>query len=81
LWERHLEQLGLMDPADPVEFDFLAASVELAGGDIRNLVLAAAYDAVSSGERPGMRHVIEATEREYRKLGRRVPEHGFNPRH
>lgn len=79
LWERHLEQLGSMDSSDPVEFDFLAESVELAGGDIRNIVLAAAYDAVSSGEQPGMRHVIGATAREYRKLGRRVPEHGFTP--
>jgi predicted nucleic acid-binding protein len=79
LWERHLGQLGSMDPADPVELDFLSESVELAGGDIRNIVLATAYDAVSSGERPGMRHVTEAVIREYRKLGRRVPEHGFTP--
>jgi predicted nucleic acid-binding protein len=79
LWERHLLQLGALDPADRVDLDFLAGSVDLAGGDIRNIVLAAAYDAVSSAERAGMRLVVAAAVREYQKLGRRVPEHGLMP--
>ncbi|MEO9110939.1 MAG: ATP-binding protein, partial [Jatrophihabitantaceae bacterium] len=79
LWDHHLCQLPELDREDPVDLDFLAESVELAGGDIRNIVLGAAYDAVSAGELVGMRHVVEAAVREYRKLGRVMPEHGFVP--
>ncbi|MDQ1743672.1 MAG: hypothetical protein QOE23_2011 [Pseudonocardiales bacterium] len=79
LWQSHLRQLHALDPHDPVDLDFLAESVELAGGDIRNIVLSAAYDAISVDEPIGMRHLAVATVGEYRKLGRRVPEHGFLP--
>ena len=77
LWEHHLQQLENLDGTDPFQVDFLADAVELTGGDIRNIALAAAYDAVSAGEPVGMRHVVDATVREYRKLGRVIPEHGF----
>ncbi|HEU5005883.1 MAG TPA: ATP-binding protein, partial [Jatrophihabitantaceae bacterium] len=79
LWQHHLALLPELDDADPVNVGYLAEEAELAGGDIRNIVLAAAYDAVSAGERVGMRHVVAATLGEYRKLGRVLPEHGFVP--
>lgn len=78
LWERHLSRVTT-DPADPVQVAHLAQEIELAGGDIRNIVLAAAYDAVAAGELVGMRHVLAATVAEHHKLGRRVPEHAFVP--
>ena len=80
LWQAHLSQLPLVDADDPVAVDFLAEAVELAGGDIRNIVLAAAYDATSAEQPIGMRHLAAAAVAEYRKLGRRVPEHRFLPR-
>ena len=43
-------------------------------------MLAAAYDALSAEQPVGMRHLAAAAVAEYRKLGRRVPEHGFLPR-
>lgn len=73
LWEQHLRPVRPLDDGDPVDLDLLAEHVELAGGDIRNIVLAAAYDAAASGRRVGMRLLVEATLREYRKLGRRSP--------
>jgi SpoVK/Ycf46/Vps4 family AAA+-type ATPase len=79
LWDHHLAQLSLLDDRDRIDVDYLATAVELAGGDIRNIVLGAAYDAASSDEPVGMRHVVAATVREYRKLGRVVPDHGFSP--
>jgi AAA+ superfamily predicted ATPase len=79
LWQSHLGQLRELDPHDPIDLDFLAESVELAGGDIRNIVLSAAYDAISADQPIGMRHLALATVGEYRKLGRRVPEHAFLP--
>jgi SpoVK/Ycf46/Vps4 family AAA+-type ATPase len=77
LWDHHLAQLSALDAKDPVDVEYLAASAELAGGDIRNIVLAATYDAASADVAVGMRHIAEATVREFRKLGRVVPEHGF----
>ncbi|MBV9821468.1 MAG: ATP-binding protein, partial [Actinobacteria bacterium] len=79
LWQSHLAQLPELDSADPVDLDFLAESVELAGGDIRNIVLSAAYEAISADQPVGMRHLAVATVGEYHKLGRRVPEHAFLP--
>lgn len=73
LWHTHLARLGPIDPGDPVDADLLGAVVELAGGDIRNVVVAAGYDAAIEGVLPGMRHVLAAAVAEYTKLGRRVP--------
>lgn len=72
LWEHHLAQLPGTDPADPVDLDLLCSSLELAGGDIRNIVLSAAYDAVAGRRLVGMTDLRRAVEREMAKLGRRV---------
>ncbi len=72
LWEHHLDQLPGTDPDDPMDTAFLASSLEVAGGDIRNIVLAAAYDAVAEHRLVGMRDVRAATVREMAKLGRRT---------
>ena len=77
LWQQHLTHLAPLDAADPVDYDLLAESVELAGGDIRNIVMAAAYDAAAAGGRIGMRTLAAAARREYAKLGRRMPPGGF----
>jgi hypothetical protein len=73
LWEHHLALLPECDPADRVDSAFLAEAAELTGGDIRNIVIAAAYEAIGAGEPVGHRHVLEATVREFHKLGRVVP--------
>ncbi|MBO3088039.1 ATP-binding protein [Cellulomonas dongxiuzhuiae] len=72
LWEHHLAQLPGTDPDDPVDLDLLAETVDVCGGDIRNVVLGATYDAVTDGTPLGMRHVRAATLREIAKLGRRL---------
>ncbi len=77
LWESHLARAGKLDPHDPIEVTQLAEAAEMAGGDIRNIVLAAAYDAAADGTGVGMRHLKAATVGEFLKLGRRVPAHGF----
>ncbi len=73
LWTALLSHAGEVDPVDPVDVPRLAATLELSGGDLRNIVLAAVYDAASDGGPLGMRHVLGAAVREYGKLGRRVP--------
>ncbi len=73
LWRLHLEAVGELDPADPVNVELLAGAVEVSGGDIRNIVLAAAYAARGEDATVGMRHLTDAVGREYTKLGRRAP--------
>jgi hypothetical protein len=77
LWARHLPPS--LPVADDVDVDFLAAAFRLAGGEIRNVTLAAAYDAASAEEPVGMAHLVRATAREYRKLGRLCTEEDFGP--
>ena len=72
LWQHHLD-VADVDPDDPIDVQELALAAELAGGDIRNVVLAAAYDAVAAGARVGRRQVATALSRELVKLGRRSP--------
>lgn len=74
LWSHHLDGIPV-DPQDPVDVDWLSSSVELAGGDIRNMVLSSVYAAVAEGRPVGMRHVADAVRREHIKLGRRPPVH------
>lgn len=56
--------------ADDVNFAFLARQFELAGGNIRNVALAAAFLAAAEGSPIRMEHFILATARELQKLGR-----------
>lgn len=53
-----------------VDIEFLARSFELGGGNIVNVVVTAAYLAAETTGTVGMRELVRATGREYRKLGR-----------
>lgn len=77
LWELHLGRKAPL--ADDIDPEFLANSFKLSGGNIRNLVVAAAYFAAEEDCSISMRHLIRATEREYRKLGRLCLEAEFGP--
>jgi AAA+ superfamily predicted ATPase len=57
-------------PCDEIDFDFLASQFRFAGGNIKNIVLGAAYLAAADGGRIGMGHLMRATSRECRKIGR-----------
>jgi SpoVK/Ycf46/Vps4 family AAA+-type ATPase len=57
-------------PRDQIEFDFLASQFRFAGGNIKNIVLGAAYLAAADGGRITMNHVMRATSRECHKIGR-----------
>jgi ATP-dependent 26S proteasome regulatory subunit len=55
---------------DDVELGVLARELKLAGGNIKNIALAAAFGAASEGRVIGMSHLLQAARREYQKLGR-----------
>ena len=77
LWERSLGTA--MPRADDLDLRFLAESFQLAGGAIRNIVVAAAYAAAEHGRPLSMAHLIRATQREYLKMGRLCVESEFGP--
>ncbi len=77
LWEQHLRP-GLPRAGD-VDLDFLARAFKISGGNIRNIVLAAAFLAAEDSRPVEMADLIRATEREYRKLGHLVVETEFGP--
>jgi hypothetical protein len=60
-------------PRDPeLDFYLLAYRFRLAGGNIRNILVSAAYLAASDGQRVTMEHLLHSTRRELQKMGRLV---------
>jgi len=60
-----------------LDLDFLSESFELAGGNIRNIALNAAFFAADDGGQVNMRHLIRATWRECQKIGTIIGEDEF----
>lgn len=68
---------GQMPLEADVNLQVMAQQFKLAGGNIRNIALAAAYLAAEDGEGVGMKHLLQATKREFQKMGRLVNEDDF----
>ena len=74
--EAHRERLWreMFPPQAPldadVDFGFLAAQFSLAGGDIKNVALNAAFLAAQARQSIGMSHLIRAMARQMRKQGK-----------
>jgi hypothetical protein len=52
-----------------IDFGFLARQFELSGGEIRNVVLDAAFRAARDGAPISFRHLLRAVARQYAKRG------------
>lgn len=70
LWQAHL---GEASSCDQQQLNRLAALADLAGGNIRNAVLAAAASAQAGGRRLSFDDIAAGVRGEYRKLGRTAP--------
>jgi SpoVK/Ycf46/Vps4 family AAA+-type ATPase len=71
---------GLLPPQVPraeLDLPLLARRFKLAGGNIRNIILSAAYLASANGGIVTMEHLLHGTRRELQKMGRLVNEKGF----
>jgi SpoVK/Ycf46/Vps4 family AAA+-type ATPase len=66
--------------APEVDLEFLARKLELAGGHIRNVALAAAFLAAEEDSTVGMRHFLHAARRELQKIGKVVDDTHFSHR-
>ncbi len=60
--------------AEDVDFGLLAREIKLAGGNIKNIALAAAFYAAEDVGVVSRRHLMRAARREYEKLGRTLNE-------
>jgi ATP-dependent 26S proteasome regulatory subunit len=60
-----------------VDLSFMARRFELAGGNIRNVALGAAFLAADNGGELRMAHLLHATRREYQKMGQVVMDGEF----
>ncbi|HEY4669706.1 MAG TPA: hypothetical protein VIH05_08025, partial [Tepidiformaceae bacterium] len=67
IWPKETPLAPDIDPAE------LARQFKLAGGNIKNVALAAAFLAAEEGGPVTMAHVLQATRREYQKLGKAGP--------
>jgi SpoVK/Ycf46/Vps4 family AAA+-type ATPase len=74
IWRLHFPANAPRDPA--LDFDLLAHHFRLSGGNIKNIVLSAAFLAASDGGHIAMPHLMQATRREYQKMGKVLPEVG-----
>lgn len=72
--ERQRIWQGMFPPQAPLNADidwgFLARQFKLAGGNIKNIALHAAFLAAEGGTGIGMVQIIQATKREFHKMGR-----------
>ncbi|MGH9940715.1 MAG: ATP-binding protein, partial [Blastocatellia bacterium] len=68
IWEVIFPHEAPLD--EDVDFAMLAREVRLAGGNIKNIALAAAFYAAEEGRNIAMRHLLCATWREHQKIGR-----------
>jgi SpoVK/Ycf46/Vps4 family AAA+-type ATPase len=79
IWKQHLPETAPM--ADDIDYGFLANRLNLAGGNIRNIVVNAAFLAAENSGVIHMRHFIRAARREYEKTGRICTADDFAPYH
>jgi ATP-dependent 26S proteasome regulatory subunit len=70
IWET-LFPAGIPHARD-LDFEMLARRFKLAGGNIRNIILSAAYLASANGGMVTMEHLLHGTRRELQKMGRLV---------
>jgi len=70
LWQAHL---GAGHRLAPQDLNRLAAASDLAGGHIRNVVLAAAVLARTQERLIEYADIVEGLTGEYRKLGKQMP--------
>jgi AAA+ superfamily predicted ATPase len=56
--------------SEDLDFSFLARQFEFSGGNIRNVVVAAAFLAANRDQSIGMEHLVQAIGREMQKMGK-----------
>ena len=62
-----------------INYKFLAERLKVTGGNIKNIALAAAFHAADGSSEITIRHIMNATKREYLKIGKPFVQADFEP--
>ncbi len=65
--------------AEDVDFTYFAKRFKLSGGNIKNIVLEAAFFAADAGTPISMVHLVRAVRREHQKIGKLIHADDFGP--
>jgi SpoVK/Ycf46/Vps4 family AAA+-type ATPase len=68
IWKTHFPPEAPLAP--DLDYELLAKRFQIAGGNIKNIVLNAAFFAAEDGEAIGMNHVLRSVKREFEKIGK-----------
>lgn len=79
IWKRHFPPTAPV--AEDIDFNFLANRLNVTGGNIKNIVINAAFLAAENSGVINMKHVVRAARREYEKIGRSCTAAEFAPYH
>jgi SpoVK/Ycf46/Vps4 family AAA+-type ATPase len=77
IWKQHIPEEAPL--GGDIDLDFLAKRFVLSGGNIRNVVVNAAFLAAQNSSQIHMEHLIRATKREFEKIGKICTENDFSP--
>jgi hypothetical protein len=77
IWKQHLPASAPV--AGDVDFGFLARRLNITGGNIKNVVINAAFLAAANSGVIHMEHFVRAARREYEKIGRLCTDAEFAP--
>lgn len=68
IWKTHFPAEAPV--SETVDCEFLARKLQIAGGNIKNIVLNAAFYAAESGDEIGMESILRGVRREFEKVGK-----------
>jgi ATP-dependent 26S proteasome regulatory subunit len=75
IWKTHFPQEAPV--SDGIYYEVLSKHFQIAGGNIKNVVLNAAFLAAEDGGVIGMEQILHGAKREYEKIGKLWDEKGF----
>lgn len=76
IWKTHFPREAPV--SDGIDYEFLSKQFQIAGGNIKNIVLNAAFFAAENGSVIGMEHILRGTRREFEKIGKLWNEKNFS---
>lgn len=68
IWQKSFPEKMPID--GEIDFQWLAERIKVAGGNIKNIVLNAAFSAAQNNQILNMSHLIEGCQQEFRKIGK-----------
>lgn len=77
IWQGMFPQSAPLD--ENIDYEFMADKFMLAGGNIKNIALNAAFYAAHESGAIRMKHIMLAAKREYKKLGKTFLKSDFDP--